>query len=64
VPLLPSTGTLADVRGTLDIDIYRQASREVAEADLRRAATADVGDWFRSRSVRARPSVTQASGSP
>jgi hypothetical protein len=36
------------VRGTLDIDLYRAASREVAEADLRRAATtADVGDWFR-----------------
>jgi Nucleotidyl transferase AbiEii toxin, Type IV TA system len=35
------------VRGTLDIDIYRQAAREIAEADLRRAAAADVGDWFR-----------------
>lgn len=35
------------VRGTLDIDLYRQAAREVAEADLRRAAAADVGDWFR-----------------
>lgn len=35
------------MRGTLDIDIYRQAVREVAEADLRHAAAADVGDWFR-----------------
>jgi hypothetical protein len=34
------------VRGTLDIDIYRQATRAAAEADLRRAATVDIGDWF------------------
>jgi hypothetical protein len=34
-------------RGTLDIDIYRQAAREATEADLRRAAAIDVGDWFR-----------------
>ena len=34
-------------RGTLDIDIYRQAAREAAEADLRRAAAIDAGDWFR-----------------
>lgn len=34
-------------RGTLDIDIYRQAARGVAEADLRRAAAIDAGDWFR-----------------
>jgi hypothetical protein len=34
-------------RGTLGIDIYRQAAREAAEADLRHAAAADVGDWFR-----------------
>jgi hypothetical protein len=34
-------------RGTLDIDLYREAAREVAEAGLRRAAATDVGDWFR-----------------
>ena len=34
-------------RGNLDVDIYRQAAREVAEADLRRAAAIDAGDWFR-----------------
>ncbi len=35
------------MRGSLDIDLYREVAREVAEADLRRAAALDVGDWFR-----------------
>jgi hypothetical protein len=35
------------VRATKDIDIYREATREEAEADLRRAAAMDIGDWFR-----------------
>jgi hypothetical protein len=35
------------VRATKDIDIYREAAREEAEADLRRAAAMDIGDWFR-----------------
>ncbi len=35
------------VRATIDIDIYRATAREMAEADLRRAAAADIGDWFR-----------------
>ena len=35
------------VRGTLDIDLYREAAREIAEADLRQAAALDIGDWFR-----------------
>jgi hypothetical protein len=35
------------VRGSLDVDVYRAVAREVAEADLRRAAAADIGDWFR-----------------
>ncbi len=34
------------VRATIDIDVYRKAARDVAEADLRQAATADIGDWF------------------
>jgi hypothetical protein len=34
------------VRATIDIDIYREAAREVAEADVRAAATTDIGDWF------------------
>ena len=35
------------VRGTIDIDLYRQVAREIAEADLRRAAALEIGDWFR-----------------
>lgn len=35
------------VRATIDVDIYRKALREVAEAELREAATRDIGDWFR-----------------
>lgn len=35
------------VRGTLDIDVYREKAREVAEAELREAASRDIGDWFR-----------------
>ena len=34
-------------RGTIDIDLYREVARELAEADLRRAAATDIGDWFR-----------------
>jgi hypothetical protein len=35
------------VRGSLDIDVYRQAAHEQAESDLRTAASRDIGDWFR-----------------
>jgi nucleotidyltransferase AbiEii toxin of type IV toxin-antitoxin system len=35
------------VRGTIDIDLYREVARETAETDLRRAAALDIGDWFR-----------------
>ena len=35
------------MRGSLDVDLYREVGREVAETDLRRAAALDVGDWFR-----------------
>ncbi|WP_197024175.1 nucleotidyl transferase AbiEii/AbiGii toxin family protein [Nocardiopsis sp. CNT312] len=35
------------VRRTVDIDIYRDTSREAAERDLREAAVQDLGDWFR-----------------
>src|ERR1700722_12372122 len=34
------------VRATTDIDIYREVAREEAEVDFRRAAAADIGDWF------------------
>jgi Nucleotidyl transferase AbiEii toxin, Type IV TA system len=35
------------VRHTIDLDVYRWGAREDAERDLRAAATADLGDWFR-----------------
>jgi Nucleotidyl transferase AbiEii toxin, Type IV TA system len=35
------------VRATIDIDLYREVAREIAEMDLRRAAALDIGDWFR-----------------
>jgi hypothetical protein len=35
------------VRGSLDIDVYLTVAQEVAEADVRQAAAAEVGDWFR-----------------
>ena len=35
------------VRGTRDIDVYREQASEVAEAELREAASMDIGDWFR-----------------
>lgn len=34
------------VRATIDIDVYREAAQDVAEADLRAAAAKDIGDWF------------------
>jgi hypothetical protein len=34
------------VRGSLDVDVYRAVAQSVAEADLRRAAEIDLGDWF------------------
>lgn len=35
------------VRATVDIDVYRERAREQAEAELREAASSDIGDWFR-----------------
>jgi hypothetical protein len=34
------------MRGSLDVDIYREVARGVGEADVRQAAAPDVGDWF------------------
>ena len=34
------------VRETIDIDVYRDISAEVAERELRDAASRDIGDWF------------------
>lgn len=35
------------VRGSLDVDLYRDVAREVAEDELRRGCASDIGDWFR-----------------
>jgi hypothetical protein len=35
------------VRATIDVDVYRAVERQVAEADIGRAAVLDIGDWFR-----------------
>ena len=35
------------VRATNDVDLFRRASVEAAEAVLREAASRDIGDWFR-----------------
>ena len=35
------------VRGSLDVDVYREVAGDVAEADLRAAADRELGDWFR-----------------
>jgi hypothetical protein len=35
------------VRASLDIDVFRAKSLDAAEADVREAASRDIGDWFR-----------------
>lgn len=35
------------VRGSLDVDLYREVAREIADEEVRRAAATDLGDWFR-----------------
>lgn len=35
------------VRGSLDVDLYRDVARSIAEQDLRRAAVLQLDDWFR-----------------
>lgn len=34
------------VRASIDVDVFRAAALEVAERELREAATLDLGDWF------------------
>lgn len=34
-------------RATIDIDIFRATSTDLAEAELRQATARDIGDWFR-----------------
>lgn len=50
------------VRSTIDIDVYRDAARQVAEADLRTAASADIGDWFRFDVRPAQPAADRTPG--
>lgn len=50
------------VRATIDIDVYREAAREVAEAELRAAAAKDIGDWFAFEIGAARPVADGAAG--
>jgi hypothetical protein len=35
------------VRASIDVDVYRAKATDAAEADLRKAAARDIGDWFR-----------------
>jgi hypothetical protein len=50
------------VRATIDVDVYREAAREVAEADLRVAAARDIGDWFAFELSAGRPVAAGAPG--
>jgi nucleotidyltransferase AbiEii toxin of type IV toxin-antitoxin system len=50
------------VRGSIDVDVYREVAREVAEADFRQAADLDLGDWFRFEVGGALPATQAASG--
>ncbi|MGH2650497.1 MAG: nucleotidyl transferase AbiEii/AbiGii toxin family protein [Actinomycetota bacterium] len=50
------------VRATIDIDVYRKAASEVAEADLREAGGKDIGDWFRFEIGAPRPVADAAGG--
>jgi hypothetical protein len=43
------------VRETVDVDVYRSATLQQAETDLRAAANRDIGDWFRFEIGRSRP---------
>jgi Nucleotidyl transferase AbiEii toxin, Type IV TA system len=50
------------VRGTRDIDIFRMEALAVAEADLRRAADLDLGDWCRFEAGPSRAATQGAKG--
>lgn len=43
------------VRATVDVDVYRRAALEIAEAELRDAVSREIGDWFRFEVGVARP---------
>lgn len=50
------------VRATIDIDVYREVAYELAGTDLRRAASLDIGDWFRFEVGANRPISDDADG--
>jgi hypothetical protein len=50
------------VRHTIDLDVYRDVSRQQAERDLRVAATLDAGDWFEFELGPSRPTVQRDVG--
>ena len=50
------------VRATIDIDVYREAARQVAAAELRAAAGKDIGDWFAFELGAGRPVAAGALG--
>jgi hypothetical protein len=52
------------VRATIDVDIFRQASRQAAQADLVEAAARDLGDWFVFEFRAARPLARDSTRMP
>lgn len=50
------------VRATIDVDVYRDIAVEVAERELREAASKDIGDWFRFEIGRGQPVRDGATG--
>lgn len=50
------------VRGTIDIDVYRRAARDIADSELRESAALDIGDWFRFEVGPSRPVADGAIG--
>ena len=50
------------VRGTRDIDLFRDGDRESAERDLRDHAGQDIGDWFRFELAAGQPMLERARG--
>ena len=50
------------VRGTRDIDLFRDGDRAAAERDLRDSARQDIGDWFRFELAAGQPMLERRRG--
>ena len=50
------------IRATIDIDLYRAVGLDLAEQELRQAAGADIGDWFRFELGAGRPAADGVDG--